>query len=122
MSKNVTKVDGSIDEKNGLKYTVGDRSLGLLSTIDKALGGMLKDEETQLKCSPEYAEGATIDPTLVQVTKKHVEKAISDKTVTFCFARFLFKIFRFSCCFFIVFQGFLYSKSFCFIFYAKQNF
>ena len=81
MSKKVTKVDGSIDEKNGLKYTVGDKSLGLLSTtIDKAL--MLKDEEAQLKCSPEYAEGATIDLTLVQVTKKHVEKAISDKTVT----------------------------------------
>ena len=83
VSEKVTKVDGSIDEKNGLKYTVGDRSLGLLSTtIDKALGGMLKDEEAQLKCSPEYAEGATIDLTLVQVTKKHVEKAISDKTVT----------------------------------------
>ena len=76
-------MDGSIDEKSGLKYTVGDRSLGLLSTtIDKALGGMLKDEEAQLKCSPEHAEGATIDLTLVQVTKKHVEKAISDKTVT----------------------------------------
>ena len=69
MSKKVTKVDGSIDEKNGLKYTVGDKSLGLLSTtIDKAL--MLKGEETQLKCSPEYAEGANIDLTLVQVTRK----------------------------------------------------
>ena len=60
MSKKVTKVDGSIDEKNELKCTVGDKSLGLLSTtIDKALGGMLKDEETQLKCSPEYAEKPT---------------------------------------------------------------
>ena len=30
--------------------TVGDKSLGLSSTmIDKALGGKLKDEETQLK-------------------------------------------------------------------------
>ena len=67
MSKKVTKVDGSVDGKNGLKYTVGDKSLGLLSTtIDKAL--VLKDEETQLKCSPEYAEGANIDLTLVQVT------------------------------------------------------
>ena len=38
MSKKVTKVDGSVDEKNGLKCTVGDKSLGLLSTmIDKAL-------------------------------------------------------------------------------------
>ena len=75
----VTEVDGSIDEQNGLKCTVGDKSLGLLSTtIDKALGGMLKDEETQLKCSPEYAEGANIDLTLVQVTRK----TISDKTVT----------------------------------------
>ena len=71
MSKKVMKVDGSIDEKNGLEYTVGDKSLGLLSTtIDKALGGMLKGEETQLKCSPEYAEGANIDLTLVQVTRK----------------------------------------------------
>ena len=76
-------MDGSVDEKNGLRYTVGDKSLGLLSTtIDKALGGMLKGEETQLKCSPEYAQGATMDLTLVQVTKKHDEKAISDKTAT----------------------------------------
>ena len=83
MSKKVTKVDGSIDEKNGLKYTVGDKSLGLLSTmIDKALSNMLKGEETQLKCSPEYAEGANIDLTLVQVAKKHDENAISDKTAT----------------------------------------
>ena len=50
MSKEVTKVDGSVDEKNGLEYTVGVKSLGLLSTtIDKAL--VLKGEETQLKCS-----------------------------------------------------------------------
>ena len=50
MSKKVSKVDGSIDEKNELKCTVGDKFLGLLSTtIDKVLGGMLKDEETQLK-------------------------------------------------------------------------
>ena len=81
MSKKVTKVDGSVDEKNGLEYTVGDKSLGLLSTtIDKAL--VLKGEETQLKCSPEYAEGATIDLTLVQEVKRHDEKAISDKTAT----------------------------------------
>ena len=81
MSKKVTKVDGSVDEKNGLKYTVGDKSPGILSTtIDKAL--VLKDEEAQLKCSPEYAEGANMDLTLVQVTKKHDEKAISDKTAT----------------------------------------
>ena len=39
---------------------------------------MLKDEETQLKCSPEYAERANIDLTLVQGD----ETAISDKTVT----------------------------------------
>ena len=61
MSKKVTKVDGSIDEKNGLKCTVGDKSLGLLSTsIDKALGGKLKDKETQLKCSPEKAESENV--------------------------------------------------------------
>ena len=55
--KKPTKVDGSVDEKNGLKYTVGDKSLGLLSTtIDKALGGMLKGEEVRLKCSSEYAK------------------------------------------------------------------
>ena len=72
----------SVDEKNGLKYTVGVKSLGLLSTtIDKASGGILKGEEVQLKCSPEYAEGATIDSTL-QVAEKHDEKAISDKTTT----------------------------------------
>ena len=34
MSKKATKVDGSVDENSGLKYTVGDKSLGLLSTID----------------------------------------------------------------------------------------
>ena len=46
MSMKVTKVDGSVDEKNGLEHTVGAKSLGLLSTtIDKALGGMLKGEE-----------------------------------------------------------------------------
>ena len=76
MSMKVTKVDGSVDENSGLKYTVGDKSLGLLSTsIDKALSNMLKDEEAQLKCSPEYAEGATINLTLVQVAEKHEEKA-----------------------------------------------
>ena len=36
----------------------------------------------QLKCSPEYAEGAIINLTLVQVAEKHDEKAISDKTTT----------------------------------------
>ena len=36
---------------------------------------MLKDEEAQLKCSPEYAEGATINLSLVQVAEKHEEKA-----------------------------------------------
>ena len=80
MSKKVTKVDGSINEKNGLKCTVGDKSLGLLSTtIDKALGGMLKDEETQLKCSPEYAERANIDLTLVQVTRKRFRTRLSQR-------------------------------------------
>ena len=39
---------------------------------------MLKGEEAHLKCSPEYAEGATIDLTLLQ----KAEKAISDKTAT----------------------------------------
>ena len=57
MSMKITKVDGSVDEKNGLEYTVGVKSLGLLSTtIDKASGGILKGEEVQLKCSPECAE------------------------------------------------------------------
>ena len=69
MSKMVTKVDVSVDDKNGLS-----------TTIDKAL--VLKGEETQLKCSPEFAEGAPIDLTSVQVAKKHDEKAISDKTAT----------------------------------------
>ena len=78
MSKKVTKVDGSIDEKNGLEYTVGDKSSGLSSTsIDKAL--MLKDEETQLKCSPEYAERANIDLTLVQVTRKRFRTRLSQR-------------------------------------------
>ena len=71
MSMKITKVDGSVDENNELKYTVGDKSPGLLSTsIDKALGNMLKGEEAHLKCSPEYAERAIIDLTLVQVTRK----------------------------------------------------
>ena len=63
-------MDGSVDAKNGLEHTVGDKSLGLLSTmIDKVL--TLKGEETQFKCSPEHAERANIDLTLVQVAKKH---------------------------------------------------
>ena len=79
----VTKVYDSVEEKNGLKYTVGVKSLGLQSTtIDKASGGILKGEEVQLKCSPEYAERAIINLTLVQVAEKHDEKAISDKTTT----------------------------------------
>ena len=45
-------------------------------------GGIFKSEEAQLKCSPEYAEGAIINLTLVQVSEKHDEKAISDKTTT----------------------------------------
>ena len=58
----------SVNENNGLEYTVGVKSLGLLSTtIDKAWGGILKGEEVQLKCSPEYAEVAIINLTLVQV-------------------------------------------------------
>ena len=44
----VTKVDGSVDENSGLKYTVGDKSQGLLSTtIDKALGGMQESSEDE---------------------------------------------------------------------------
>ena len=74
MSMKITKVDGSVDENNELKYTVGDKSPGLQSTsIDKALGNMLKGEEAYLKCSPEYAEGATINLTSVQVVEKHEE-------------------------------------------------
>ena len=66
-----------------LKYTVGDKSQGLLSTtIDKTSGGLLKGEEAQLKCSPEYEEGAIINLTLVQLAFKHDEKAISDKITT----------------------------------------
>ena len=69
MSKKITEVDSSIDEKNEWKCTVGDKSLGLLSTtIDKVL--VLKGGETQLKCSPECAEGANIDFTLVQLTRR----------------------------------------------------
>ena len=46
MSMKTTKVDGSVDAKNGLKYTVGDKSQGFLSrTIDKALGGMQESSE-----------------------------------------------------------------------------
>ena len=48
MSMKVTKVDGSVDENSGLKYTVGDKSQGLLSmTIDKALGGMQESSEDE---------------------------------------------------------------------------
>ena len=76
MSMKVMKVDGIVDENSGLKYTAGDKSQSLLSTsIDEALSNMLKDEEAQLKCSPEYAEGATINLTLVHVAEKHEEKA-----------------------------------------------
>ena len=85
MSKKITKVDGSIVEKNGLKCTVGDKSLGLLSTmIDKASGGMLKGEETQLKCYPEYAERANIDLTLVQVTRKRFRTRLSQRKQSQC--------------------------------------
>ena len=74
MSKKITKVDGSVDENNELKYTVGNKSPGLLSTsIDKALGNMLKGKEAYFKCSPEYAEGAIINLTSVQVVEKHEE-------------------------------------------------
>ena len=70
----IMKVDGSVDENNELKCTVGDKSPSLLSTMmDKALGGMLKGEESHLKCSPEYAEGVTINLTLVQVAEKREE-------------------------------------------------
>ena len=80
MSKKVTKVDGSIDEKNELKCTVGDKFLGLLSTkIDKAL--MLKDEETQLKCSPEYTAGANIDLICGAGDEKRFRTRLSEKTV-----------------------------------------
>ena len=76
MSMKTTKVDGSVDENNELKHTVGDKFPGLLSTsIGKALGNMLKCEEAHLKCFPEYAEGATINLTLVQVAEKHEEIA-----------------------------------------------
>ena len=80
VSEQVTKVDGSIVEKNELKCTVGDKFLGLLSTtIDKVSSGMLKDEEMQLKCSPEYAERANIDLTLVQVTRKRFQTRLSQR-------------------------------------------
>ena len=66
--------------KNELKCTVGDKSLGLVSImIDKALGGKLKDEETQLKWSPKYAERANIDLTLVHVTRKRFWTRLSQR-------------------------------------------
>ena len=76
-----TKVYDSVNENNGLEYTVGVKSLGLLSTtIDKALGGMLRGGASQVLSR--VCEGATIDSTLVQVAEKHDEKAISAKTTT----------------------------------------
>ena len=46
LSMKITKVDGSVGEKNGFEYTVDDKSQGLLSrTIDKALGSMQESSE-----------------------------------------------------------------------------
>ena len=61
----VTNGVGIVDEMKGFEYTVGDGSLGpLVTRIGKTLSGRLKGEEAQLKCSPDYAHGATIDVTL----------------------------------------------------------
>ena len=55
--------------------TVGDKSLGLSSTtIDKALGGKLKDEEDAAQVTSRVCREANIDLTLVQVTRKRFHK------------------------------------------------
>ena len=107
MSMKVTKVDGSVDENNGLKYTVGDKSQGLLSrTIDKALGGMQESSEdaaqnnhpvnsvqnSSTEASNDTHEDPTHSPPEVGSTwplqtasaesRANDEKAISDKTIT----------------------------------------
>ena len=69
MCMKVTKVDDSVDKKNGFEYTVGDGSLGFLSTtIDKALVGM-------------YAEGVTIGLTLEQVFEAKDVSFAKDQTM-----------------------------------------
>ena len=65
MSMKVTKVDGSVDENSGLKYTVGDKSQDLLSrTIDKAWGGMQESSEDAVQnSSTEASDDTHEDPT-----------------------------------------------------------
>ena len=107
MSMKVTKVDGSVDENSGLKYTVGDKSQGLLSTtIDKALGGMQENSEDEAQnnhpvnsvqnSSTEASNDTHEDPThsppewgstwpsqkASAESRANDEKAISDKATT----------------------------------------
>ena len=106
-SKKVTKVDGSVDENSGLKYTVGDKFQGLLSrTIDRALGGMQESSEDAVQnnhpansvqsSSTEASNVTHVDPThsppewgstwpsqtASAKSRTNEEKAIPDKTTT----------------------------------------
>ena len=107
MSMKVMKVDGSVDESSGLKYTAGDKSQGLLSrTIDKALGGMQESSEdaaqnnhpvnsvqnSSTEASNDTHEDPTHSPpewgstwpsqTASAKSRTNEEKAIPDKTTT----------------------------------------
>ena len=69
-SMEVMKGVAIVNEMKGFEYTVGDGSLGPLETkIGKTLSDRLKGEEAQLKCSPDYAHGATIDGTLFSYSR-----------------------------------------------------
>ena len=107
MSMKVMKVDGSVDESSGLKYTAGDKFQGLLSrTIDKALGGMQESSEDAAQnnhpvnsvqnSSTEASNDTHEDPThfppewgstwssqtASAKSRTNEEKAIPDKTTT----------------------------------------
>ena len=84
-------MDGSVDENNGLKYTVGDKFQGLLSrTIDRALGGMQESSEDAVQnnhpansvqsSSTEASNVTHVDPTHFS-TRVGIHMAFAD---SFC--------------------------------------
>merc|ERR1740138_825633 len=79
--------DNVVEEKASLEYTLGSDVLGpLAKAVDKALNGMKKGEEVELKCTKDYAyadkpDGATITLKLEEMYETKDVSFSKDKSV-----------------------------------------
>lgn len=89
MSLKATAADGTvIEERASFEYCLGSSTLGSVAkACDKALKGMKKGEEAELKCTKDYAygdahpDGATLTLSLIEMYETKDVSFSKDKTV-----------------------------------------